>query len=186
LAFDLGIAALVSPDIHNFGELLAQPILKSLEKTKGEWLKDFLFAFNGGDIAKFDAFLAQHKSDFESQAVLKNNYTLLREKVSILALMELMFTRPSGERTVPFKLVADAVKLKIDEVELLVMKALSLKLIKGQIDQVNQTVSIWWVQPRVLDLTQIGKMKDRVGAWINNVHGVLSFMQQQTAPELLA
>jgi len=186
IAFDMGIAALVSKDIHNFGELLSQPVLLSLNGTKAEWLKNFLFAFNSGNIDKFNQFLVQNKSDIEQQAALKANFPLLREKISILALMELVFARPTESRVLPFKEVGDAVKLPADEVELLVMKALSLKLIRGSIDQVNETVSIWWVQPRVLDLGQIGKMKERLGNWISSVNQLETFMQNETATELLS
>lgn len=66
------------------------------------------------------------------------------------------------------------------------MKALSLKLIRGSIDQVNETVSIWWVQPRVLDLGQIGKMKERLGNWIGSVNQLETFMQNETDTELLS
>ena len=43
----------------------------------------------------------------------------------------------------------------LQKVELLVMKALSLKLVKGTIDQVEQFVQMNWVQPRVLDKEQV-------------------------------
>lgn len=36
------------------------------------------------------------------------------------------------------------------------MKALSVGLIKGNIDEVDQKVQMTWVQPRVLDLQQVG------------------------------
>ncbi len=65
------------------------------------------------------------------------------------------------------------------------MKALSLKLIKGVIDQVTSTASISWVQPRVLDINQVAKMKDRVQDWIKKTDTQLSFMEGTTAPELL-
>lgn len=42
------------------------------------------------------------------------------------------------------------------QVELLVMKALSVGLVKGNIDEVDQKVQMTWVQPRVLDLQQVG------------------------------
>jgi len=186
LAFDMGLAALASTDIHNFGELLAHPILKSLEGSKHGWLKDFLFAFNAGDLEQFEKLWVANKREIDEQAALANNQVLLREKISILALMELVFNKPADGRTLPFKVIAQATKLKEDEVELLVMKALSVKLIRGEIDEVNQTVTITWVQPRVLDLTQIGKTRDRVAQWSDNVLSVLHYMQDETASELLA
>jgi len=185
LAFDMGLAALVSTDIHNFGELLANPILKSLEGTKNAWLKDFLFAFNRGDLDSYDKLLIAHKKDIEAQAALVNNLVLMRQKICILALMELVFNKPSDGRTLPFKIVAQATKLKEDEVELLVMKALSVKLIRGEIDEVNQTITVRWVQPRVLDMGQIKKMEERVALWSEEVNSVLNYVQNETAPELL-
>ena len=80
---------------------------------------------------------------------------LLTEKISVLALMELVFKRPSENRAIPFSVIAEHTKLAVNEVELLVMKALSLKLVKGAIDQVDQVVTFTWVQPRVLDLAQV-------------------------------
>lgn len=41
------------------------------------------------------------------------------------------------------------------QVEMLVMKALSLGLVKGSIDEIDQKVHMTWVQPRVLDLQQV-------------------------------
>ena len=35
------------------------------------------------------------------------------------------------------------------------MKALSLGLVKGHIDEVEQRIHMTWVQPRVLDLEQV-------------------------------
>lgn len=186
LAFDLGIAALVAQEIYNFGELLAHPILNSLQKTRAEWLIHFLFSFNSGDIQKFESILAGSRAEVEAQPALTANYNLLREKICILSLMELVFNRPSDERTLPFKLIADATKLQVDQVELLVMKSLSLKLIKGFIDEVSQTVTVTWVQPRVLDSNQVTKMKDRIFKWTGDVHQMVLVLENEIGTELLA
>ncbi|KAL3210829.1 hypothetical protein MRX96_036815 [Rhipicephalus microplus] len=51
------------------------------------------------------------------------------------------------------------------QVEVLVMKALSLGLVRGTIDQVDAQVHMQWVQPRVLSRDQIAGMKKRLDAW---------------------
>ncbi len=63
------------------------------------------------------------------------------------------------------------------------MKALSVGLIKGRIDGVNQTVHVSWVQPRVLGIDQIEKMRDRLQEWTRQVHQTLVYVEQGS-PEL--
>lgn len=65
------------------------------------------------------------------------------------------FTRPATNRQLSFAEIAQETRLPETEVELLVMKALSLGLVKGSIDQVQQKVHMTWVQPRVLDRQQV-------------------------------
>ncbi|KAJ1361740.1 proteasome regulatory particle subunit [Parelaphostrongylus tenuis] len=45
------------------------------------------------------------------------------------------------------------------------MKALSKDLVRGAIDQVNETVLMRWVQPRVLNTTQVLSMANRTATW---------------------
>ena len=66
------------------------------------------------------------------------------------------FKRPATNRQLTFAEIAQEAQLPEPEVELLVMKALSLGLVKGSIDQVEQKAHMTWVQPRVLDREQVG------------------------------
>ena len=66
------------------------------------------------------------------------------------------FKRPATNRQLSFSEIAEEACLSPSEVELLVMRALSLGLVKGSIDQVDQKVHMTWVQPRVLDKDQVG------------------------------
>ena len=59
--------------------------------------------------------------------------------------------------------------MSIDEVELLVMKAMSLKLIKGTIDEVEQVVRVTWVIPRILDTKRLEVMSGKLDDWANVV-----------------
>lgn len=186
LAFDLGIAALIGDSIYNFGELLGHDILASLQGSPVEWLVHLLRVFNAGDIVGYENLVNKYKHDLSQQPALTANQNLLTQKISILALMELAFKRPSDQRTIPFKDVAVASKLPINEVEHLIMKALSLKLVRGTIDELEKTVTITWVQPRVLDLQQIAGMKERLQSWTSKVQSTLVFLEGEVAPEIFA
>ena len=48
---------------------------------------------------------------------------------------------------------------------MLVMKALSLGLVKGSIDEVDNKVHLTWVQPRVLDLEQVSSVYAKHQMW---------------------
>ena len=61
----------------------------------------------------------------------------------------------TGSRCAGGVLVSEAHTALPTQVELLVMKALSVGLVKGSIDEVDRRVHMTWVQPRVLDLQQV-------------------------------
>ncbi|KAI5119270.1 hypothetical protein M0805_007272 [Coniferiporia weirii] len=176
-AHDLSISALIGDSIYNFGELLMHPILLSLDSTPHEWIKKLLFTFNAGDIGKFEALAPL----FSKEPILQENYPFLRQKICLMALIESVFRRNADNRTMRFQTIAEETRLPVDEVEHLVMKALSLKLIRGSLDEVNQTAQITWVQPRVLDREQIGALAERLKAWTDKLKSV----EQRIAPELL-
>lgn len=164
-AYDLAIAALVSDTIYNFGELLLHPILDSL-KTSEEWLYKLLFAFNAGDLVAYDS-LANH---ITSNEILRKHQDGLRQKIYLAALTETVFRRPPHDRAMSFTTIAEETKVRPDEIEHLIMKALSLGLLRGSIDQVDEIARINWVQPKVLDMKQIDNMRSRLQEWDSNVN----------------
>lgn len=179
-AFHLALAAILGSDIYNFGELLAHPILESIIRSEHQWVVDLLYAFNSGDIAKFES----TKLTWTKQPDLASHEVLLRQKITLLCLMEMSFNRPPNDRSLSFKEIATEAKIPLHEVELLVMKALSIGLLKGSIDEVNQVVQISWVQPRVLDRKQISNMKDRLSEWCDKTKNT-TYMVEDQVPELL-
>ena len=68
----------------------------------------------------------------------------------------------------------------VDQVEWVIMRALSLKLIKGTMDQVEQTVDVTWVMPRVLDNKQMSELSTRFGEWAVKVSKTKDFMEEHT------
>ncbi|KAM7533499.1 hypothetical protein Aperf_G00000121931 [Anoplocephala perfoliata] len=168
-AFSIGLAALLGQGVYNFGELISHEVLESLRSNKeSAWLVDLLHAFNRGDLDSILALRPQWSAVNDLAAAAD----LLQEKALLLALMEMFFRRPSNQRTVSFIDISAATKLPVDKIEALVMRALSLNLMKGRIDEVNQTVTLTWLQPRVLDLEQIGSMAQRLIEWQKSVASV--------------
>lgn len=166
-AYDLAVAALVSTSIYNFGELLLHPILDALAaRDEDRWLRELLFAFNRGDLAAYDV-LSGH---IRSNALLSGHAAQLRQKIYLAALTEAVFRRPPHDRAMTFATIAHETKVRPDEIEHLVMKALSLGLLRGTIDQVDEVAHINWVQPKVLDMKQIDNMRLRLKDWDSSVN----------------
>lgn len=165
-AYDLSFAALVSDSIYNFGELLLHPVLDSLTETPHAWLRDLLFAFNRGDLTAYDMLAG----NITKNSLLEQHRIFLYQKISLAALTEMVFHRPPHNRNLTFADISAETKVKPDEVEHLIMKALSLGLIKGKIDQVAQVAHINWVQPKVLDMKQIEAMRQRLKEWDEGVN----------------
>ncbi|MCJ1356375.1 MAG: 26S proteasome regulatory subunit [Icmadophila ericetorum] len=165
-AYDLSVAALVSDSIYNFGELLLHPILNSLTGTEHDWLRELLFAFNRGDLARYEAL----QSNLPKCSLLEERKIFLWQKISLSALTEAVFRRPPHDRAMTFETISRETRVQPDEIELLIMKALSLGLLKGTIDQVDSLASITWVQPKVLDTKQIDNMRIRLKDWDSSVN----------------
>ncbi|KAI3787168.1 hypothetical protein L1987_41429 [Smallanthus sonchifolius] len=185
LAFDLSLSALLGENVYNFGELLAHPIIKSLLGTKVEWLYYILEAFNSGDLICYQELCRVHSASIIAQPALVENEKKLLEKINILCLMEIIFSRPSEDRTIPLSIIAERTKLAVEDVEYLLMKSLSVHLIEGIIDQVDGTVYVSWVQPRVLGIPQIKSLRDRLDSWVGKVHTALVSVEAET-PDLVA
>lgn len=166
-AYNLSIAALVSDSIYNFGELLLHPILDVLKPPHPQsWLRDLLFAFNRGDLLAFDK-LSNHLS---KDSNLSKHTSFLYEKIALAALTELVFRRPPHDRAMTFQTISQETNVKPDQIEHLIMRALSLGLLRGKIDQVDEIARINWVQPKVLEKTQIEGMRQRLKEWDSNVN----------------
>eukprot|EP00008_Paramoeba_atlantica_P003845 CAMPEP_0201490026 /NCGR_PEP_ID=MMETSP0151_2-20130828/24723_1 /ASSEMBLY_ACC=CAM_ASM_000257 /TAXON_ID=200890 /ORGANISM="Paramoeba atlantica, Strain 621/1 / CCAP 1560/9" /LENGTH=396 /DNA_ID=CAMNT_0047875813 /DNA_START=60 /DNA_END=1250 /DNA_ORIENTATION=+ len=181
LGFDLCLSALVSETIYTFGDLLTHKILDVVSQDKSkQWIVFLLRAFSSGNIERYEALVEEHKVTLNQQPLLVQNVQLLSQKISILSLIELIFQQSLSDRTIPFPVIAKATKLPVEEVELLLMKSLSLGLIKGTIDQVSQSVFISWVQPRILEIEQVSLLRDRLADWSKSVDETLLFLESDT------
>lgn len=169
-AFTMSLAALLGEDIYNFGELLQHPIISCIEPGK-RWVVDMLEAFNSGDLARYESLTPS----WSTQPDLVTHALALRKKITLMCLMEMTFKSHDGILT--FGQIAQHARVEPSEVEMLVMRALSLKLVKGNINQVEGRVHLWWVQPRVLNRSQILSLRSRLDTLCKDVKAMEGLLE---------
>ncbi len=188
LAQHMAVAALTAEAIFNFGEVLATPILSHLVESPLAWLQPLVAAVNRGAVADCRMLLQQHFPLAPSpiplplQAQLQLLYarqTLILEKAALLCVVNIAFQRPPLQRQVTFSELQQRCEVAPDQVERLAMRAMSLGLIRGSIDQVGELLQVSWVQPRVLDPHQLGEVGQQLGAWMNRVKTTLLTIEDQ-------
>lgn len=173
---NMGKAILLGKDIYNIAELLEKDILKSLINTDYEWLYEILKALNTANIDEFEDCLVRYHAQITQNEDIAKNEAQLQKKIRILAFLDLIFHRDKGDRNLDFQLVADTTRLGVEEIEFLVMKAMSLGLVKGVIDQVEQVVRISWVKPRILAKDKIRVMCEKLARWDQQIKDTLTLL----------
>lgn len=103
-----------------------------------------------GKINEFQATIEKHADYLSRFPAVTKEMTYLNQKVRIIAFLELLFASGQHDMSISFDRIAVACNVKKEDVELLVMKAQSLELIRGSIDQVSEFVQVDWVMPRYL------------------------------------
>lgn len=114
------------------------------------------------------------------QQALRMYEDKVKQKVALLCLMELASKRPATERVIPFVDIATEAQMPLDQVEWLLMRAMSLGLVKGIIDEVDGVVEVTYIKPRVLDRRQIGVLKARLDSWGAGVKETWKLLDQHT------
>lgn len=88
------------------------------------------------------------------------------------------------DRNIKFEDIARVCLIDSQDVELLVMKAMSLELVKGDIDQAAETVQIVWIMPRYLNKEHLTVIVNRMKEWETKMEQVIMMVENQ-ASELL-
>jgi len=180
LATDIALASITGDNIYNFGEVLATPILSALKGTTNEWLNDLVVVLNKGDVDAYNLIVDNYRQQYYSQTALANRHDEVKQKVALLSLVNIAFERPSHDRNISFLDISTRTRLPLNQVEWLLMRAMSVGLIKGVIDQVDQMVSISWIVPRVLDKEQLQTIVTQLDEWKTRVVEATKTVEDQT------
>ncbi|KAK3430436.1 hypothetical protein EUGRSUZ_E02062 [Eucalyptus grandis] len=134
--------------------------IKSLLGTKVKWMYYILKAFNAGDLQRYRELCHVHKAALNAQPGLVENDKKLLEKINILCLMEIIFRHMGSEDLLFFPI------------------SLQCWLISKV--QVEGTMHVSWVQPRVLGILQVKFLRDWLDGWLDKVHTALLSMEAET------
>jgi 26S proteasome regulatory subunit N9 len=116
LATDMALAALISDDIYNFGEVLSTPVLHTLRETPNSWLYELVVSLHKGDIDVFNNIVDTCRDKYLQQPSLGAKWDSLKQKVVLLGLMNLVFERASHDRTLAFADIAARTRIPTDQV----------------------------------------------------------------------
>ncbi|EGV66208.1 26S proteasome regulatory subunit [Yamadazyma tenuis] len=167
--FDLSISALLGDKIYNFGELILHDILNSLKDSDYEWLYDLIMYLNSGNLKEFNTSLASSSKKYPK---LEAHEVFLKQKIIIMCLVELISVKSTLNKQLSFKKISEFTGVDSNDIEHLIMKCFSLKLIKGYINQIDEVLTITWLQPRILNLDQIKTLSDHLDNWDSQVESL--------------
>ena len=103
----------------------------------------------------------------------------------IISFLELLFEVEKDDRSLKFDRIAAHCKVDKNDVELLLMKAMSLQLIKGNIDEVDEVIHVDWMLPRYLSKSHIEIMARKLQDWENKMEHVIRLVEGQSEELLL-
>merc|ERR1711920_715117 len=115
----------------------------------------------------------------KTEETIKGNLAFLEQKIRLMALIEVVFQTPPNERLIPFSVISTKCQLQRDEVELVLIRAFSLGLLQGIIDEVDQTVMVTYCVPRSLQKGQIEDLKNKVADWMAKIDSTQKDIQGQ-------
>lgn len=171
---DICISGLLGDKVFNFGEIIMHDIFQYLNDN---WLKELLLSLNNGDLNTFNKLIANTDALGQYKDI-ESRLDFLRQKVCIMAFIELVFNKPTTSRIIQYAEIMEKIPLlrTASEVEYLVMRCASLKLVKALINQVEETVEVSWIQPRTMTLVQIENMKTKMETWNEKVTSLNAYL----------
>ena len=104
----------------------------------------------------------------------------LEQKVRIVALLEMIFNAGKDERSMSFTKISQGCSVEEGDVELLVMKSMSLGLIRGTIDEVARVIHVDWAMPRYLSKSHLQIMHRKMQEWELKMDNVIRLVENSS------
>ena len=132
--------------MFNFAELMEKEFFKLLLGSQFEFIYYLILCFNSAKVDQFIDMMENYKNNIKNDPILSSKVEFLHTKVRVAALLDLIFQKNKNERIITYKEIHIKCHCDLDKIEFLVIKALSLGLIKGYIDEVINIINLGWKQ----------------------------------------
>jgi len=177
-AMDLCLAALTGEGVYNLGQVVTNPIVQVLQGTPEAWLVELLQACANGHVQAFHTLRTKtYPAEIARQPALVHRGQQMQEKMTLLALVQMVERPARSDRTLEFTDIATRLEIPLEQVEWVLMRAFAVNLMKGSMDQVDGTARITWVLPRTLNRDQMSDLAVRFGEWAAKVSKTKDYME---------
>lgn len=180
LSIKMGMSILLGKNVFNVTELLEKDIINSLKGTDFEWLYHMMKTLGEGRISDFEKTVNDYQSSISKFPNIVAEIQYLEQKVRIVAFLEMIFNAGKDERSIGFSKIASGCIIEEGDVELLVMKSMSLGLIRGTIDEVDRVVHIDWAMPRYLSKSHLQVMHRKMQEWETKMDNVIRLTENNS------
>jgi PCI domain len=193
LATKICWSAILGEGIYNLLVLLEHPFLvqqfQDVTSPKKKWLWSLLHAMATSDYDAFTQLMTAPLPDSVPKLVPGHTdiTVALLEKFTLIQLLHVIAQVPVQDRTLSFADLSLALHVPIEQLEWILMRALSVGLIRGSMDQCDQTLRVTYLQPqRVLTGPQLQQLQQHYQQWQEKVETQVQFLQKERSLQLTA
>jgi len=178
-AVNAALDAIRLPDLYQFDTLLDSLPIKQLDtdnnnstgtKINTPKLLQLLKIFVSGGYEDFIKFHSENPEFLKSAGLDLEECT---RKMRILSLA----TLAAANQEVPYTVIAKALQVPDDEVEVWVIMAIGESILEGKMDQLRKLLIVSRSLQRVFTPSQWKQLSDRLGLWKGNVKVILKTLQ---------
>ena len=110
----IGMSILLGKNVFNISELLDKDVINSLVGTEYEWLFKLMKTLGQGQISEFEATFDAAQGTIQARFPnIVKEATYLKQKVRIIAFLELIFSLDKDERSIPFERIAAVCQIEL-------------------------------------------------------------------------
>ena len=157
------------------------PSLHASSESRSEcsvtFLLELMRLYEKGKPVDFFNFFDNNQETLKNDSLLQSHSELLIRKIRVVSLCDSIFFSQKNSNTISFEEISKIVGVPVDEVELLVIHVLSIKLLTGHIDEENEQLVIEAVKPRELDDQRLVQLKNKYVNWQGNISNSLEFIK---------